>query len=219
MRRRPRSRPAAPSGISLVGLRQVALKISTLGDRISTIDIGALRSGDQADFCYVLEQFSPLVQSIVSSRVWERHEHDDLFQEICLRIWERRTQFSGRGSLAGWITRIAHRTCHNWLQKRRAIESMEERCTADAISVAESTRRLADPASLARRNEFMKRLRQGLAALPERQADAFILVRVRGYTAGEAADVFGVKTATVRSSVRHATMKLRRELEEFRNGL
>ena len=191
-----------------------------IGDKRSAVDIDQFHKGDRSCFQSVLDEFSPLIQSIVYSQlVRYQHDHDDVYQEICLRVWERRTQYSGRGSLAGWINRIAHHTCLNWRRQQRASESRQGRYVPEAVASARSARRMADPAQLLSRTEFMKRLRQSLATLPERQADAFIMVRLEGYTAGEAASVLNVKTATVRSNLRHATKKLRRDLKEFKNGL
>ena len=189
-------------------------------DRMSPIDISRFRSGDQSCFRRVLEEFSPLIQSVVTSQLLRYpHDRDDVYQEICLRVWERRKQYSGRGSLAGWINKIAHHTCLNWRRQRGARESGKERYSPESIAAAHCSREMADPAHLLSRTEFMNRLRQSLAALPTRQADTFILVRLKGYTAAEAADVLEVRTATVRSNLRHATKRLRRELREFKNGL
>ncbi len=183
-------------------------------------DIDQFHEGDQSCFRGVLDEFSPLIQSIVSSQLRQyRHDHDDVYQEICLRVWERRTQYSGRGSLGGWINRIAHHTCLNWRRQRRASESRQDRYVPEGIASANSAQRMADPAQLVSRTEFRNRLRQSLAALPERQANAFVLVRLEGYTAGEAGSVLKVRPATVRSNLRHATKRIRRELKEFKNGL
>lgn len=191
-----------------------------IGGRKSPFDIDQFHRGDQSCFRGVLDEFSPLIQSIVSSQLRRyRHDHDDVYQEICMRVWERRTQYSGRGSLAGWINRIAHHTCLNWRRQERTIESRQDRYVPEGIASARSTRRMADPAHQASRTEFMDRLRQSLAAIPERQAESFIMVRLKGYTAGEAASVLKVRTATVRSNLRHATKRLRGELKEFKNGL
>lgn len=135
-----------------------------------------------------------------------------------MRIWERRAQYSGRGSLAAWINRIAHHTCLNWRRGWRSRESGRERYASKAMSTERSSG-LASPEQLLNRTEFNDHLRQSLAALPERQADAFVLVRMKGYTATEAADILRTRAATVRSNLRHATVKLRREMKEFKNGL
>ena len=137
----------------------------------------------------VLEEYSPLIWSVVASYVRNPEERDDVYQDICVRIWERRAQYAGRGSLAGWINRIAHRWCYNWRHGHRRRESSKQR------------------------------LRESLARLPRKQSDTFVLVRLKGYSIAEAAGALKVRPATVRSNLGYANRKLRKLLKEFEHGL
>lgn len=184
-----------------------------------SIDIDGFRQRDP-DCCErVLEQFSPLIWRTVLSYVRERADGQDVYQQICLRIWERSGQYAGRGSLAGWINRIAHRSCINWWQRQQAYESSRRQYVLKTAALAESARLNDDPAQLAERRDFRDRVAAALATLPDRQSNTFILVRLQGLTATEAAAILGVRRATVRSNLRHANRKLRRELKEFEDGL
>lgn len=186
---------------------------------VETIDIARFRSGDPAAFCTVVEQCGPLIRSIVASYVRDPDDRDDLYQEICIRVWEYRAQFSGRGSLAGWINTIAQRSCYNWMKARKTRESRERQYSEDATVRADAAQLLEDPSQLAAWTDFVSQLRQSLAALPSRQADTFILVHVRGFTAKEAARTLGIRRATVRSNLRHAIKKLRHSMGDYENGL
>ena len=184
-----------------------------------SINIDAFRQGDP-QFCRrVLDEFSPLIWSVVVSYVREPAAREDVYQEICFRVWERRGLYSGRGSLAGWINRIAHRWCYNWCRRQKADESSRRRYGLKTVALHESVQSRENPGLFAARSEFRSRLGAALAALPTKQSDTFILVRVKGCTAKEAARVLGVRPATVRSNLRHATRRLRRELKEFEHGL
>ena len=153
------------------------------------------------------------------SYVRERADGQDVYQEICVRIWERSHQYSGRGSLAGWINTIAHRACINWWQRQQAYESSRRRYVLETAALAESARLNDDPAQLAERRAFWGRVAAALSTLPDRQSNTFILVRMKGLETTEAAAILGVRRATVRSNLRHANRKLRRELKEFEDGL
>ena len=63
---------------------------------VETIDIARFRSGDPTAFRTVVEQCGPLIRSMVASYVRDPDDRDDLYQEICIRVWEYRAQFSGR---------------------------------------------------------------------------------------------------------------------------
>jgi RNA polymerase sigma-70 factor (ECF subfamily) len=60
-------------------------------------------------------------------------------------------------------------------------------------------------------------LRQGLAALPERQRVAVVLFDVEGYTHAEIAEVLGIPVGTVRSHVFHARRALRTALTAWKD--
>ena len=139
--------------------------------------------------------------------------------QFCRRVLDERGLYSGRGSLAGWINRIAHRWCYNWCRRQKADESSRRRYGLKTVALHESVQSRENPGLFAARSEFRSRLGAALAALPTKQSDTFILVRVKGYTAREAARVLGVRPATVRSNLRHATRRLRSELKEFEHGL
>lgn len=185
----------------------------------AAIDIDGFRNGDPTSCRRVLEEYSPLIWSVVASYVRDPDERDDVYQEICVRIWERRAQYAGRGSLAGWINRIAHRWCYNWRHGHRRRESSKRRYAAESASLAYSPSLIDDPDRVLMNKEFMQRLRESLARLPRKQSDTFVLVRLKGYSIAEAAGALKVRPATVRSNLRYANRKLRKLLKEFEHGL
>ena len=183
------------------------------------IDIVRFRQGDPDACQLMLQRFGPLIMRVVTAYRLDPDDRDDLYQEICIRVWGRRGQFSGRGSLSGWINAIAHNECRTWLAKHGRQKSRQTEFTPAVIASDEVAGLVADPSRLAALGEFMDHLRLKLAALPRRQAQAFILVRGLGFSAKEAADILGRAPATVRSNVRHAIKKLRRSMGVHRNGL
>ena len=188
-------------------------------EQAESIDIHGFRRGDPESCRRVLEEHSPLIWSVVASYVKDPAEREDLYQEICVRIWEKRTLYAGRGTLAGWINRAAHRWCQNWRRSHRRRESSKASYASEAMSSAFSTSVIDDPAQMLDRKEFMKRLRESLAKLPPKQAETFVLVHLDGYSTAEAAETLDVRPATVRSNLRHATRRLGKWLKEFEYGL
>ena len=211
--------PAALAASSGRGSRSDATAAREVAADAPEIDIDRFRQGDPDIFGVVLTRFGPLIRSIVAVYGTNPDDRDDLYQDIFMRVWERRTQFSGRGSLLGWINAVAHNVCRNWVAKHRHRESRETRLTPEIIAADEIADLVEDPSQLAANGEFMNHLSLKLAALPKKQTEAFILVRVLGFSAEEAAAMRGKLPATVRSNVRHAIKKLRRSMGVYENGL
>ncbi len=171
------------------------------------IDIEAFRQGKA--FETVLEQFGPLILRVARAYAFDVDDCDDLYQEICLRVYDRRASYSGSGSMGGWINAVAHRTSQNWRKKQLARRAVMERYSAEYEVSAASSDRGTDPLDQVIGNEVEARLGRALARLSTRQADAFLLTQVEGYGTREAAQLMGVRVATVRSNLRHARKKLR----------
>lgn len=179
------------------------------------VGIDDFHRGDSGTFRTVLRRFGPLIMSIVTGYADNRHDRQELYQEIGLRLWQRRTRYSGRGPLVAWINRIAHNCCKDWGRSRTSRAAARERHAAVAIGFAEARAMLDDPSKLLERKEFMVQVRRALAELPARQQETFTLVHVEGRDIAETARVQGVSRATVHSNLRHAANKLRNLLKEY----
>lgn len=184
-------------------------------DADGELDISAFQSGDLDALTLVLNHFSPLIESVVVSYANDQYDRKELFQKVGIRIWERRAQYAGVGSLAGWINKVANSVCSNWARAEKVRRKYEAKYAAEVVSM-NGAHDPNNPAENAAKSEFLAHLRHCLADLPTRQADTFILRHVKGYTTAEVAKIHGVRPATVRSNLRHAREQLRIMMKDFR---
>lgn len=77
------------------------------------IDIEAFHRGDPEAFRVLLESHGHLIRSITASYAGDGDERDDLYQEVCVRIWKQRHRYEHRGSLSGWIAKLTHYHARN----------------------------------------------------------------------------------------------------------
>ncbi|HEX2269052.1 MAG TPA: sigma-70 family RNA polymerase sigma factor [Pyrinomonadaceae bacterium] len=89
-----------------------------------TLDLDLARqaqAGDESAFAEIVRRFSPRVFSVASRFFRERSQVEDAAQEVFLKAFTQLGSFEGRGSMEGWLTRIATNTCLNILRgsKRR----------------------------------------------------------------------------------------------------
>ena len=179
------------------------------------IGIDDFHRGDSGTFRTVLQHFGPLIRTIAASHAHDAHEFEELYQEITVRMWERRARYSARGPLGAWINRIAHRFCYDWDKARVARERTADRHATELLAFHEADAVLQDPSRLMDRTDFMDDLRRALAQLPQRQESTFTLIHVKGYSILETARLMKVRRATVRSNLRHAIRKLRELMGEY----
>lgn len=180
------------------------------------IDIDAFRRGDSNTFRTVLQHFGPLIQVIAAAHTDNAHDREELYQEITVRVWERRAQYSARGPLGAWINRISHRFCYDWTRAQATREAASQHHATEVLALDNAEEVLEDPSMLMDRKEFMDDLRRALARLPQRQERTFALIHVKGYSTLDVARILKVRRATVRSNLRHATRMLRELMEDYR---
>ena len=79
------------------------------------------RGGDEPAFAEIVRRYSPRVFRVAGRFFRRRAEVEEASQEVFLKAFTQLDSYEGRGSLEGWLTRIATNTCLNMLRsaKRR----------------------------------------------------------------------------------------------------
>ena len=183
----------------------------TPGKKRDAIDHEAFKNGEDEAFRAVLDRFAPLIRKMVRPYADSDDEREDLYQEVSIRLLEQRGKYRKEGSMAGWVGTVAHHVARNWCASRSARESAMDSYASATVPIEAADHITNDPSRLLNFKDLLANVELALDAIPERQAEAFRLVQVNGYSAKQAAKILEVKTATVRSNVRHARKKLRKQ--------
>lgn len=140
----------------------------------------------------------------------DEHDADDAAQEAFLSALDRIETYDRKRPFGPWLLRIATNAAIDLVRRRavRRAEALDERFASSSRS----------PAADAETAELRSKLREALAALPERQRIAITLFDVEGYAHAEIAEIVGVPEGTVRSDVFHARRTLREALGSFAPG-
>lgn len=138
-----------------------------------------------------------------------RRDADDLAQETYLRALRALPRFAGRSSARTWLLAIARHTAADAVRSavRRPRTSGVDNwdALAAAVPLAGLTRSAADEAVA---------LRALIEALDTDRREAFVLTQLLGLSYGEAAEVCGCPTGTIRSRVARARDELVTALDE-----
>jgi RNA polymerase sigma-70 factor (ECF subfamily) len=159
-----------------------------------------IRAGNaQAGQRFVREHYGAIYHYLLSL-TRQPDQADDLTQETFLRAWRRLHTFQGRGSLRGWLYRIAHRQFLNWLQ-RRPVETGWDDMSAVAV-----------PDTIAWTDAV--ELRHAIERLPLEQREVVLLHYLEGYTSSEIARIVNAPVGTVCYRLARARECLRQQLGE-----
>lgn len=183
------------------------------------IDGEAFRDGDDECFRAVLDRFESLIRSVVFSYADSDDEREDLYQEVCIRILEKRAKYREQDSMGGWIRTVARHVARNWRDSRLAREAAKDGYATAIAPIKAAAHITEDPSRLLNYKECLANVTRALDGIPDQQARAFRLVQIEGYSAKEAAQIMGSKRRTVRSNLRHARRKLREQLAELKDEM
>src|SRR6266853_2224188 len=144
-----------------------------------------------------------------------RNEQDaqDVVQEACLRAFRF---FPGlrRGNARPWLVKIVRNTCYTWLHENRPLQ--------DAMEFDENLfppdSHAPNPEKLVLQNDSGTLVRKALEELPTNFREVLILRELEGMSYKEIAEITGMPTGTVMSSLSRARGRLRQALTGLMNG-
>ncbi|PWN01530.1 RNA polymerase sigma factor SigE [Nocardioides silvaticus] len=159
------------------------------------------------DWESIVEQHSDRVFRLALRLTGNRHDAEDLTQEVFVRVF-RSLHTYRPGTFEGWLHRI---TTNLFLDQARR----RQRIRFDALS-DERAARLASPgvgpdAAYADRT-FDDDVEAALSALPPEFRAAVVLCDIEGLTYEEIAEILGAKLGTVRSRIHRGRAMLRAAL-------
>lgn len=179
------------------------MTIEPLGDG----EIRRFRQGDPQMFRRIVERYSPRLMSVAITYAVDRDDARDLLQEVWFRVFRKRGQFVGRGSLIGWLYSICRTVCLDATAKRQT----RDRLAPEALQIQpEYTPGSED---LVHRSEVRRSLHEALLALPTREREVAIMRMIEGRSTRETARLLGIAEGTVKAALHHAIKKLKSSME------
>jgi RNA polymerase sigma factor (sigma-70 family) len=152
----------------------------------------------------IVEQHSDRVYRLAYRLTGNRHDAEDLTQEVFVRVFRSLSTYTP-GTFEGWLHRI---TTNLFLDQARR----KQRIRFDALSEEREGRlpsALPNPADAYAERTFDDDVERALAQLPPDFRAAVVLCDVEGLSYEEIAEIMGAKLGTVRSRIHRGRAMLR----------
>jgi RNA polymerase sigma-70 factor (ECF subfamily) len=199
----------------MTAIRSTAVGLNAEGPEARRLSEGeiveASRAGHLESYAALVRRYERRVLGLARRLLGDEHEAEDAAQEAFLRAWRALKTFRAGEDFGRWLLKIAANAALDMARRKRPRPAPAEvlggasaTCPAPpAAAEHEETRRLRSEA-----------LESALAALPERQRQAFVLFHTAGMSYSEIAARLGAPVGTVRSSLHRARTALRSALAE-----
>jgi RNA polymerase sigma-70 factor, ECF subfamily len=157
-----------------------------------------MTSAPSAQFKTALLAEIPTLRAFALSLTGSSDRADDLVQDSLVKAWGAAASFTEGTSLRAWLFTIARNTFYsNHRKSRREVQDVDG---------AAASRLVSSPAQIGHLD--LADFRQALAAVPDDQREALILVGASGFSYEEAAEICGCAVGTIKSRVNRARQKL-----------
>ena len=175
-----------------------------------------------------VDQYGDFLYHFTLSRIKDPSIAEDLVQETFLAALKARKNFQGRSTARTWLIAILKHKIVDHIRKQvrehtsDKVESMLNTAANDPVDSSfndEGAWRIRpskwaiDPMKLYEQKEFMDILYQCLGELPERQAEAFMMREIDGFSTEEICKVLNISATNSWVMLYRARMWLRRCLE------
>ncbi len=175
--------------------------------RLSARELARFHDGDEVIFRRVVETWSPRLLAAVRPFAADLDDAHDLLQEAWLRAYDKRTAYTGTGTLIGWLYAVCRNVCLSALEKRRSREQLMPNDHDLALSPPPHPGDIAESAALG------QSINRAIMELPDRERDVVVLRLVEQHSTREAAEMLGCAEGTVKAALHHAVKKLQASME------
>lgn len=167
--------------------------------------------GDQVAFSELYDAVAGRVHGTVLGVVRDPAQAEEVTQEVFVEVWRIAPRFDGnRGSVAAWITTIAHRRA---VDRVRSEQSARVRADTDARRAEAPRDVVAEAVVDDDQSQFDRaRVRRALGRLTEAQRQSVELAYFGGHTYREVALLLGLPEGTIKTRIRDGMIRLRDEL-------
>jgi len=159
--------------------------------------------GDERAFLMLAQRHKGMIYQIAYSYIKDKHETEDVCQEILLKIHQKGHQLNKACGFKSWLYRIAVNTSLNYLRVCKRLP----KTNADMIDTEKAT--LTTPEEHIEKEQAKKKVQACIDALPEKQRIALILRLNEGLKLHEIAEITQSSLSTIKTNFSIALKKLK----------
>ncbi len=178
-----------------------------------------VRAGDESANRNLVEILYPAVRANVRNHLRKRADHDDVSQEVFLKIFLKIDQYKGPQPFEHWVSRIAVTTCYDWLRKHRVrpLVTYSDLSEAEVEIIEKSRQATAMGTSDTQRELFSGLLDKLISTLNPREQIVIRLLDLEERSVREISEFTGWGASKIKVTAMRARRKLAEQLQHLEN--
>lgn len=152
--------------------------------------VARCRAGDEAAFSEFVSRFQSLVFGLCARMLNDRHEAEDVAQEVFVRALRALDRWDGERSLRPWLVTIAVNRCRTYL-KRRKNRPMASDLAEEPVDPR--------PTNHGEMPELTEAIREAIAVMREDYRRVFLLFHEAGLGYEEMSEITGRPVGTLKT--------------------
>ncbi len=181
--------------------------------------IEKLKSGNQAAFNQLLDDYQQKVFHTCISFVPNKEDAEDVAQEVFLEVYKSVNKFKGDSKLSTWIYKVCTNKCLEFIRKKNAKKrfAFMQSIFGNEIPMDKTNffTEFNHPGILLENKEKSETIYLAINALPESQRIVFTLAKLDGKSYQEIVEITGKSLSSVESIMFRAKKNLQKKLENF----
>ena len=168
-----------------------------------------LQRGDQTAFELLFHFYYPGLVMYAMQFTADEADAEEIVQDFFVRVWERHQQLTPCDSLKSYFFSSVKNGSLDFLKHQK----IEKQYISEMIEL--SGHHLAYDPDLYINSDLQEKLKKGIALLPEKCREIFVMSRIRGLKNEEIAAELNVSKRTVETQISKALKVLRVELKDY----
>jgi len=172
--------------------------------------VSQILAGNMQAFRMLIKLNERLVAHMVSKLVSNKEEHEEICQDVFLKVFDKLREFNFQSKLSTWIATIAYRHAINSLRKNRLLtRDLPEDDNLDRLFVTEET-----PEDILGDKDMDEYLVRLIAKLPAQYKLVLSLYHLEGLNYQEIGTITGMPEGTVKNYLFRARTLLKEKIKK-----
>ena len=176
-------------------------------------------NGDEAAFSTLVEKYQKQVHALAWRKIGDFHIAEEITQDTFLKAYQKLATLKKPHRLAGWLYVIATRCCQAWLRKKRIQTEPLEKINNEELEPEAYSRYVAEEEAKVTVEAQRRIVKQLLATLPESERTVITLHYFGDMTCERMSEFLGVSANTIKSRLRRARNRLKKEEPMIREAI